>query len=463
MKRNVYALLMAFMPMLCAVAQNDIYYIPTKKTATPVVKINTKPTADAVVVRNNAPSYYIQNRDVDEYNRRETLVETNNDSLYVDNDNYVDNVSDTYSCSKLILRFNAPTTVLVSSPLYWDLCYGDVWDVYYDGWAVVLPGWHFSSYYYDPWYYDRWYYRTAWDFHWGWHNAWWDGFYWGWHSPCYWGWNRPWVPCYTWRPTYHHGRFLGTPTWHASRSSLRGYDRGYINGFGGRRTYFGSAGGTISRGGNNGIKNGSINRGGNGRSERIAGVGTSATDRGISRNGSTNSRGYSFSRSTSSLTKSFRSSDNGQRSAITGQNYAMASSKPATGGGGFSRNSNSNTTYSRSGANGFSRGGNNTNNSYSSSTNTNRNGFSRNERVGNTRSYTPSSSNSNANRQPSNGTMTPRSNSSNGSYSRGGSNGNLGGGGFSRGGSSGGFSRGGSGGFSRGSSGGGGFSRGGRR
>ncbi|MCD8318780.1 MAG: hypothetical protein LUC45_08105, partial [Paraprevotella sp.] len=128
-------------------------------------------------------------RDVDEYNRRSQWTDgiTDEDSIgNAANDSTDAESSDEngdYSYTKRILRFNAPTIgLLVSSPLYWDLCYGPnsiYWDVYDDGvYAYAYPS-TWNSLYWGPYF----------SYGWGWGGPW----YGGWYSPWYYGsyWHHP--------------------------------------------------------------------------------------------------------------------------------------------------------------------------------------------------------------------------------------------------------------------------------
>ena len=232
MKTSALFLGFALMLPMAAGAQDDVYYIPSKDirkvTTTDGEIVPTQDTADKA-------KYYEENRDVDDYNRRGSAVASTDDSDYDEqpatsvesrfDDNSDSDVS--YPCTKLVMRFHSPHVgYIVSSPYYWDVCYSDVWDVYYDGWAAYVPSYTYWSYAYDPWYYHRWHFRSCWDFTWGWYDPWYSRAYWGWGRPIYWGWNRP----------VFHPRHIGRPMW-----GHRGFDRGYAPGFGhhGGRTFAG--------------------------------------------------------------------------------------------------------------------------------------------------------------------------------------------------------------------------------
>ncbi|MDY3063906.1 MAG: hypothetical protein SOW56_07785 [Bacteroidaceae bacterium] len=222
---------LAFGIAMIAHAQDDIYYIPSKDVR--VIKSNDGETLVENTPKSKKTSNYIENRDVDDYNRRgrysDTLYQQEDDMEEVES--VFDDKSDepAYPYTKIVMRFHGPRPgIIVSSPYYWDICYADVWDAYYDGWAWSSPSYVWWSYTFDPWYYNRWYYRTCWDFTWGWYDPWWSHAYWGWGRPIYWGWVRP-----AFNP--HH---TGRPMW-AHRDYVHG-GHGYLPGFGrndGRHSY----------------------------------------------------------------------------------------------------------------------------------------------------------------------------------------------------------------------------------
>lgn len=220
--QNLFFAVLMSLPMFVN-AQDDVYYIPSKETRQVTDKSGKVVTSE----KNNASEaiYYTEARDVDEYNRRSSVVVGDSVYRYAEDttklveSTFDDSASDVaFPYTKRVMRFHAPHVgFIVSSPYYWDVCYADVWDVYYDGWAVYTPSYVYWSYTYDPWYYNRWHFRTCWDFTWGWYDPWYYRSYWGWGRPIYWGWNRP----------VYHPRHIGRPMW-----GHRGFDRGYAPGFG---------------------------------------------------------------------------------------------------------------------------------------------------------------------------------------------------------------------------------------
>lgn len=298
-----------------AVAQNDVYFIPSKEVKEVTVSGNNGAISNYDSSNENQitrSTSIRSNRDVDEYNRRKPSNEVYSDVDSAAEDpqlkSEIDGAEDNYACTKMIIRFHTPGGVIVSSPYYWDVCYNNnVWDVYVDSWAYSLPSWTYWSYAYDPWFYNRWWYSSCWDFTWGWYDPWWGYSYWGWGRPIYWGWDRP-----------YYGHW-GGPGWHGHDWGRPGFAPGFRHVGGGRdfadmneRVRPGSAGGFIRQGGN-------TYRGGEGRADM-----------------NSSSRGFAMGRG--GLSKSFRVDNTG----VGTQNYTRQ------GGGGFSGRGTSGTYSSRS-------------------------------------------------------------------------------------------------------------------
>ncbi len=428
MKGYLYlAAIYCLFPLLAS-AQSDVYYIPSKKAKT-VTKINsnggdteTYYSANAVANETKTAKYYSENRDVDEYNRRGSSATSSaaDEPVYSDDETAVNNPQaiEDYNCTKHIIRFYSPRRgVIISSPYYWDICYNDVWDVYYDSWAYGLPSYAYWTYAYDPWYYNHWWYRSCWDFTWGWYDPWWGSYYWGWRHPLYWGWDRPYYGGWAFHHGPHHYHF--NAGWGHSFGHRQHHMMADNNGFRMGRPGSSPANARVMQGGRN--------------------------YRSLNNNINTNH---------GSLSKSFRSGSfasnaqaNTSRTRSTSTVTQGAGYTRNIGGGGFSRNATTSSTNSRSrnyttNANGnrvYSTQG--TSRSIgNSSSNSNRSTYSRSTES-NSRSYTPTTT------APSRSVSSYGNSGSSSSSSR--SGGSFGGGGFSRGGSSsggGGFSRGGGGG-----------------
>ena len=360
MKRVSLFCMMAFAVLGAAKAQDDVYFIPSKDVRE-VKPVDSQTTwyDNGTVVENSATTTkalgYQESRDVDEYNRRTTAVDTSSNVKEVEStfDDSEDGVS--YPCTKMVMRFYSPHPgVIVSSPYYWTICYDDVWDAYYDSWALSIPSYTWWSCAYDPWYYSSWRYRTCWDFTWGWHDPWWSYSYWGWGRPAYWAWSRP-----TFNP-HHMGRPMGAHRefGHGGFAFHDGGRRGFIprdfgrsnggrNGIfaGGRRDNGGFFGGrndggsrivrALGRGGDNRANYSSANRSDNNR--------TFSSDNSRTYRSDNNNRAYGRSSSVQSQrsvspSRSGSSPSFGSGSRQSGPSFG--------GGGGMSR-----------GGGGISRGG----------------------------------------------------------------------------------------------------------
>lgn len=212
-------------PLIGLAQQDDMYFVPKKekkevktKTQT-VVQKTPEQLKDSVERRSSGYSFSYEQpysaasdeRDVDEYNRRYRLVDAaqqseeqadysaaiGEDSL--DERGWVNGFEgsdEDYACARRILLFCSPTVgIPVSSPLYWDLCYGPssiYWNVYNDGfYAYAFPS-YWNSWYCAPWDAGFW-----WTFRYS--SPYW-GFGFGWGYP-YYGWGYPY---WHYPPHYHH-------------------------------------------------------------------------------------------------------------------------------------------------------------------------------------------------------------------------------------------------------------------
>lgn len=355
---------------LLSVAQNDVYYIPSKKVNEVTVRdrqVSANEDEDKVepnyVVHHNNP------RDIDEYNRRGSYNSKSSDADSIDPNlqNQEEDDND-YASTKMIVRFHAPVaSIIVSSPYYWDICYGNTWDTYYDDWAFGLPSWSFWSYAYDPWSYNRWWYRSCWDYTWGWYDPWWGSNYWGWGRPIYWGWDRPYYGGW--------GSYTHCDGWGGHGGFIPGFDHMA----GGERQMMantssitrGSAGGFIRQGGSNYRSMYTNNQGGNqnystlSKSFRMNGL-DGRSNSSVIRSGGGFSRSNSnyYSRSNSSYQNQNSRSSNynytpsrtttvQENSTPSSHSYSSGSSSSGRSGG-FSSGGGGG---SRSGGGGFSRGG----------------------------------------------------------------------------------------------------------
>ncbi len=156
---------------LQAHAQDDMYFVPKKKSKATIVKTRTSQT-----------SHSGSDRDVDEYNRRyDVSVDTDsvgNEVVTFDGATaaYLDTSNNDYAYTRQMSRFD---------DYEWNQAYREGYsDGRYDSW------WMSGNLYYDPWYYDPWHYNRfgfSWGYH-GWHIGWdygWSYPGW-WHRPPYW-------------------------------------------------------------------------------------------------------------------------------------------------------------------------------------------------------------------------------------------------------------------------------------
>ena len=157
---------------LYSFAQDDIYFVPSKKKVT---------KQEVPVYESTEYDSWAENRegvmDVDSYNRRGGATARQQTYDY-------DVVDDSESLTNRIVRFHAPGITVVSSPYY-----ADYIDIYADSW-------------YSPF---RPYYWYGYGWHYSWYNSWWGSPYY-WNSYCYdpwWGWHNH------YHPIYHHGHHHG--------------------------------------------------------------------------------------------------------------------------------------------------------------------------------------------------------------------------------------------------------------
>lgn len=196
MKRIILLTALAGLLPLGMMAQDDVYFTPSKDNKTNVQKNQS--------YSDETPTYYSgSTRNVDEYNRRGKLSSyyqkigadslgndiiefhagngqypdsVTRDTIYPGSQQYYYNDDDDFAYSRRMSRF--------------DDYYG-WYDPYFYGWAGYGPYWGTRWGWYDPWLYD--------DLFWGyggwygWYDPWYYGY--GWGRP-YWGWD--WGPGYAW-------------------------------------------------------------------------------------------------------------------------------------------------------------------------------------------------------------------------------------------------------------------------
>ncbi len=305
-KLILISLLIGALPLSMVAQDDDLYFVPKKKSA-----------VEKVTDRNGLPrdTYYSgSNRSVDDYNRRvSTYVPIDSASSdIIDFDGalgvYPDSLED-FSLTKKMERFDDYS--LSENEAYWagyqqarsDMLWHTPW--YYRTYGLY-------NYWCDPWYYGySWYYPyyyTTW--HYGWWDPWYDYLYYGY----YWG-----YPNYAYNYHYWGGgaRNLRTYNDHAGTINMRS---GNMNG----RMYTTSAGGSGSR-------NSSSSRLGAQRTTNLRNrtVGGQTT---FNRTATTNSRTVTTNNSTPTYSTPSRSSSVGGGGFSGGGGGARSSG----GGGGFS-------------------------------------------------------------------------------------------------------------------------------
>lgn len=197
MRKSFLLTLIVGITPLCAFAQDDVYFTPSK---------SVKQQKSTDVTTNDQPVYYRGcDRDVDEYNRRgkfssyyqkigtdslgndiiefhssaEDIIDTL--SVYPGTDIRYDDEDD-YACSRRMSRFD---------DYYW-------YDPWFFGYYHHSPYWYGRYGWYDPWY-DPWYYGYYSYYGWGypyygygWYDPWYYGYY-GWGYPYYGWYGRPYI------------------------------------------------------------------------------------------------------------------------------------------------------------------------------------------------------------------------------------------------------------------------------
>lgn len=211
--RHIAFFILSVTASVNSVAQDDLYFVPTKKNV-------QKESRDYGMPQQ---TYYCgSSRSVDEYNRHGSYVQpidsAGNDIIEFDavTGSYPQDSAADYSCTRKMSRFE---------DYDWRESY---WDGYRDGWSdsysPYMP-WYYDPWYYDPWYYGSWGYYGSWRYglyHYGWHYGWYDP----WYCHSYY-WPHHWYGGVSVRPA--RGGVVGTRN--------HGYTAGRsYSGFSGRRT-----------------------------------------------------------------------------------------------------------------------------------------------------------------------------------------------------------------------------------
>lgn len=206
MKRNILiAALLMVVPFNLMAQDDDMYFVPKKKSKTEVNESQRQSyydfsAEDPDMVQEECPDYHTGAlRDADEYNRRRGHqgrkfgeVYMSNDTLYITEEDMLkqDSVEmrmrqleeeEDYGYSGRLVRFHGG----VRSPYYWDY--------YYD--------WAYDPFFYDPYYYNSWYYGPG-------YYGWYGPYYSSWYRHGWYGWYDPWYD-YAWGWGGYYGGYWG--------------------------------------------------------------------------------------------------------------------------------------------------------------------------------------------------------------------------------------------------------------
>ena len=181
MNKMMVSLLLGALPLTMMAQDDDMYFVPSKKSAVRATSVNDGPTS----------TYYSgSSRSVDDYNRR------GGGSYYqvIANDTTGNDIID-FSAVQGVYPDSAQTEdfALTRQMSRWDgyTPAETYWQGYSDGRSDALwhSPWYYSSFY--PWYDSYWYWHDPWSYrHYGWYSPWYDPWYYGgyyWHHPYWYG------------------------------------------------------------------------------------------------------------------------------------------------------------------------------------------------------------------------------------------------------------------------------------
>lgn len=227
---------------LAAMAQDDVYFVPTKKAIQQEREVNLGYSHSRVY---EVPAESFEHdtwadgrsngqRGVDEYNRR-GASRYGKDTLRRSRSRYEDDAP--YTVTSRIVRFRAPGVTIVTSPYYYDYYDFVSYDPWIDDWA--WGGWRTS---FAPFYYNRWGgWYSPWSFsysYWGspWRYGWYDSFWdYGWSNPYYYGWNGPYYG------GWHSPYYYDSPRWYSNPRPAHSITYGQTTGRNSRGGVFNSA------------------------------------------------------------------------------------------------------------------------------------------------------------------------------------------------------------------------------
>ena len=218
-KLILISLLIGALPLSMVAQDDDLYFVPKKKSAAEKVTSNYGQPRE---------TYYSgSNRSVDDYNRRkssyEPLDSASSDIIDFSGELgvYPDSLED-FKLTKKMERFDDYS--LSDNEAYWagyqqarsDMLWHSPWYYRTYGWYNWYDPWYYTSWrigLYDPWYYGPagWYYG-------GWYGGWWDPWYDSLYYGYYWG-----YPYYGYNYAYYGlgGRSLRSYNDHAGTINMR--------------------------------------------------------------------------------------------------------------------------------------------------------------------------------------------------------------------------------------------------
>ena len=366
MRRYLLLLLVLGGVSLSVMAQDDMYFTPSKQKKQAAVETPIKGL----------------DMSADEYNRRGGYdeptfeVDINGDTIYFDGDSIYD---EAFANTRRIERFYNPDIVILSDDedlveLYYDesptinLIIGSEWSYAPYGWGWSYP--YYSRFYhtwFDPWYSD-------------WYSPYYFGYYgWRWHGPMLWHWS-------SWRPWGYWGYYggphgwdthWGWNNWHWGTSPARpgGYTADGNYGWRNRGGRVGTAGNRNGRtrsfnnpdGGRNGISPRSND--GN-RGTRVGTSTAGRTGAATSRNGGYRTSGGATTRSGGVTTRGTSGvTTRGTSSGVTTRQSSSGGTRSYSGGSSYggNRSYSGSSSYGGSRSSGSSYGGSRSSSSSSSS------------------------------------------------------------------------------------------------
>lgn len=330
-KLLLISMFLGAVPMM-VMAQDDLYFVPKKKSTVKVVDSSEKQKPDDT-------GYMGSTRSIDEYNRRQrsSYQIVDGDSTMSDvidfsaeKGVYPDFVSEDFELTKKMSRFD--DYHLADNAAFWAGYQAglDTWG-WHSPWYYNRYGWYGG--WYDPWYSP--YYYSGWRY--GWYDPWYSPWYYGYAG--YYGWYDPWYYGYLgWGYPHYWGGyypgFIGSGTRHSTHIGT-----GTIRRDGSTRRYY--HGGAVA---------GNSNRTSSLR-ERAGSMGGSRI---YSSGNNTRSNSGNFSGYRGNTDRNSGSFNNNSRNSGSGSSFGGSRS---SGGGGFSGGGGSRSGGGFGGGGGSSRGG----------------------------------------------------------------------------------------------------------